>query len=51
MYKLKILNHNFSMAEKSLFLTKKIEEASGHEEASRFGDAIKIYEEVIKLPL
>ena len=36
---------------KSQLLTKKVEEANAHVEGNRIGDAIKLYEEVIRYPL
>jgi 26S proteasome regulatory subunit N6 len=39
------------MAEKSQYLTKKIEEAHSNEESQKIGDAIKAYEEIIRYHL
>lgn len=39
------------MSQKSQYLTKKVEEAQRYESSNNIGEAIKIYEEVIKLPL
>lgn len=39
------------MADKSQLLTKKVEEAQSHQDSNRIGDAIKLYEDVIRHPL
>lgn len=39
------------MAEKSQLLTKKVEEAQTHENNNRIGEAIKLYEDIIRYPL
>lgn len=39
------------MAQKSQLLTKKLQDAQNFEEANKVGDAIKLYEEIIKEPL
>lgn len=39
------------MAQKSILLTKKLEEAKSFESSNKIGDAIKTYEEIIKFPL
>jgi hypothetical protein len=39
------------MSDSSQLLTKKVEEAQAHAESNRLGDAIKLYDEVIKYPV
>jgi hypothetical protein len=39
------------MVDKTVFLTKKVEEAQRFEESLKFGEAITIYEGVVKEPL